>query len=171
MKRLARHIVGDQLSAAVRAEPRGTGTSGARDPLAREVKLLGALLGQVIAEQDGVELLDLVERVRRAAIALRRGGGTTMPSGSSARRWTANWTASASAQTEGLIRAFTLYFQLANLAEEKQRVRRCAARALGDTRQLPTSRSAAAVDLLRGARRRSVPNSNRSSTSSRSGWC
>ncbi len=37
-------------NAAVRAEPAGIGSSGARDPLAREVKLLGALLGQIIAE-------------------------------------------------------------------------------------------------------------------------
>ena len=36
-----------------RAEPRGIGTAGARDPLAREVRLLGALLGQVIVEQAG----------------------------------------------------------------------------------------------------------------------
>ena len=47
-------------NAAVRAEPRGIGTAGARDPLAREVKLLGALLGEVIVEQEGEELLDLV---------------------------------------------------------------------------------------------------------------
>ena len=38
------------------------GTFGARDPLAREVKLLGALLGQVIVEQEGIAALDLVER-------------------------------------------------------------------------------------------------------------
>ena len=59
---------------AVRAEPRGIGTSAARDPLAREVKLLGALLGQVIVEQEGEALLALVERVRRATIELRRTG-------------------------------------------------------------------------------------------------
>ena len=57
---------------AVRGEPRGIGTAGARDPLAREVRLLGALLGQVIVEQEGLELLELVERVRRRTIALRR---------------------------------------------------------------------------------------------------
>src|SRR3954449_8249027 len=61
-------------NAADRAEPRGVGTFGARDPLAREVKLLGALLGQVIVEQAGGDALDLVERVRRQTIALRRGG-------------------------------------------------------------------------------------------------
>ena len=39
---------GRAANPAQRAEPRGIGSSGARDPLAREVKLLGALLGQVI---------------------------------------------------------------------------------------------------------------------------
>ena len=57
---------------ALRAEPAGIGTAGARDPLSREVKLLGALLGQVIVEQEGPELLELVERVRRRTIALRK---------------------------------------------------------------------------------------------------
>src|SRR3954470_12058840 len=62
-------------NAALRAEPRGIGTATARDPLAREVKLLGALLGQVIVEQEGLAALELVERVRKATIALRREGG------------------------------------------------------------------------------------------------
>ncbi len=57
---------------AMRAEPRSVGTARARDPLAREVRLLGALLGQVIAEQEGPAALDLVERVRGRAIAVRR---------------------------------------------------------------------------------------------------
>src|SRR6187455_3852298 len=59
-------------SPAVAAEPLGIGTAGARDPLAVEVRLLGALLGQVIAEQAGPELFALVERIRKRTIALRR---------------------------------------------------------------------------------------------------
>ena len=55
-----------------RAEPAGIGSAGARDPLAREVRLLGALLGQVIIEQAGAETYEPVERIRRRAIALRR---------------------------------------------------------------------------------------------------
>ena len=35
------------------AEPTGIGSARARDPLALEVRLLGALLGQVITEQAG----------------------------------------------------------------------------------------------------------------------
>ena len=53
-------------NAAVRAEPATVGTARARDRLALEVRLLGSLLGQVIAEQAGPDLLDLVERIRRS---------------------------------------------------------------------------------------------------------
>ncbi len=107
------------VNPAVRAEPRGIGTAGARDPLAREVKLLGALLGQVIVEQAGPELLELVERVRHATIALRHTGRAEYR-----RALEAELDGIELADAEVLIRAFSLYFQLANLAEEKQRVRR-----------------------------------------------
>jgi phosphoenolpyruvate carboxylase len=62
------------VNPAISAEPKGIGTSRARDVLAREVKLLGALLGQVIVEQEGLAALELVERVRKATIAARRPG-------------------------------------------------------------------------------------------------
>ena len=103
---------------AIRAEPKGIGTARARDPLAREVRLLGALLGQVIVEQEGPEMLALVERVRRATIALRREGRLAHH-----RRLTRELDAVTLEQAEPLIRAFSLYFQLTNLAEEKQRIR------------------------------------------------
>ena len=110
---------GSRANPAVRAEPRGVGTSGARDPLAREVKLLGALLGQVIVEQGGAELLDLVERTRRRTIALRRQDDPVGAGAASAEELDSLDLG----RTEALIRAFGLYFQLVNLAEEQQRVR------------------------------------------------
>ncbi|MFH1474274.1 MAG: phosphoenolpyruvate carboxylase, partial [Chloroflexota bacterium] len=94
------------------------GTARARDPLAREVRLLGALLGQVIAEQEGPTALDLVERVRERAIALRRAGGPGV--GRSPRDELAML---ALPDLEMLARAFSTFFQLANLAEEQERVR------------------------------------------------
>jgi phosphoenolpyruvate carboxylase len=131
-------------NAAVRAEPHGIGTAGARDPLAREVKLLGALLGQVIAEQDGEELLRLVERVRRLTIDLRRTGRSVH------RRELLRLLQSADdAQLEALIRAFSLYFHLTNLAEEKHRVRRLRQRARGATRTGLEGSAAAAIHRLR----------------------
>ena len=103
---------------AVRAEPSAIGTSGARDPLAREVKLLGTLLGQVIVEQGGEELLDLVERTRRRTIALRREDDSAERA-----RLAEELDSLDVGRTEALIRAFSLYFQLVNLAEERHRVR------------------------------------------------
>ena len=105
---------------AQRAEPRSVGSAGARDPLAREVKLLGALLGQVIVEQEGEAALDMVERVRRATIDIRRGHHAR------ARRARLQSVLEAldPSAIELLIRAFSIYFQLTNLAEEKQRSRR-----------------------------------------------
>ena len=54
------------------AEPGSIGSASARDPLALEIRLLGSLLGQVITEQAGEVIYDLVERLRLAAIAFRR---------------------------------------------------------------------------------------------------
>jgi phosphoenolpyruvate carboxylase len=103
---------------AVRAEPLTVGTGRARDPLALEVRLLGSLLGQVIAEQAGRDLLDLVERIRRAAIRLRRDDDATD------RDALATELAGLDVErAEVVIRAFSLYFRLVNLAEERDRVR------------------------------------------------
>jgi len=103
---------------AIRAEPRSVGSAHARDPLAREVRLLGALLGQVIAEQEGPAALDLVERVRALAIALRRRDET-----GARRALDAELAVLDTPRLEVLARAFGAFFQLANLAEEKERVR------------------------------------------------
>jgi phosphoenolpyruvate carboxylase len=131
-------------NAAVRAEPRGIGSARARDPLAREIKLLGALLGQVIVEQEGTELLDLVERIRRGAIALRRTGGA-----GERRALAATLDAVDPRRAEVLIRAFGLYFQLANLAEEKERVRRLRRRARRSAHAIVDGSVADAIEGLR----------------------
>ena len=103
---------------AVRAEPTGIGSSGARDPLALEVRLLGALLGQVIVEQAGPDLFDLVERIRKHSIALRRADDPAVRE-----RLGTEIAGLDPDREEDVIRAFSLYFQLVNLAEERQRVR------------------------------------------------
>ena len=103
---------------AVRAEPAGIGTGRSRDPLGLEIRLLGALLGQVIAEQEGRPLLDLVERIRRTTIRLRRGDDPTLRAG-----LVAELAALDAERAEVVIRAFGLYFRLVNLAEERELVR------------------------------------------------
>lgn len=109
---------------AVAAEPRGPGIAGARDPLAREVRLLGALLGQVIAEQAGPELFALVERIRRRLIDLRRNDPPALEVVDAERAAIdAELRALDLEQAAGVAKAFTIYFGLVNLAEERQRVR------------------------------------------------
>ena len=101
-----------------RAEPAGIGSAGASDPLAREVRLLGALLGQVIIEQAGQDTYEAVERIRRRAIALRRQDDLGERTAHAAVLDGLDLGA-----TEAVVSAFSLYFQLVNLAEARGRVR------------------------------------------------
>ena len=105
-------------SAAVRAEPAGIGTSGAPDTLSAEVRLMGALLGQVVSEQAGPELFELVERVRRRTIALRHEDDPD-----ERRRLDEDLRGLDLGSAEAVIGAFALYFQLVNLVEARGRVR------------------------------------------------
>ncbi|HWC36390.1 MAG TPA: phosphoenolpyruvate carboxylase [Mycobacteriales bacterium] len=84
-------------------------------PLHDDVRRLGALLGQVVAESDGTDLYDDVERLRRACRDARRGEPSDDPAGLVA--------ALPLQQAERVARAFTVLFHLVNLAEERHRVR------------------------------------------------
>ena len=86
------------------------------EPLRRDVGLLGRLLGQVIAEQGGSSLLRDVERLRKLVIAAR----TSPRQERAAERLIATWSVE---RAEEVARAFTCYFHLANLAEERHRER------------------------------------------------
>jgi phosphoenolpyruvate carboxylase len=135
-------VTAREPNVAVRAEPATVGTARARDRLALEVRLLGSLLGQVIAEQAGPELLDLVERVRRTTIRLRREDDPTERAALGATLAGLDLP-----RAEVVIRAFSLYFRLVNLAEERDQVR-SARRRERATREDPI---AATVESLRGA--------------------
>src|SRR6185295_6444045 len=85
--------------------------------LGANVRLLGNLLGQVLVEQEGKELLDLVERIRLLARGVRRGTGSQETLGAAVGRL--------AVPAQGrVLRAFALFFQLANIAEQHHRVRR-----------------------------------------------
>ena len=85
------------------------------DALRDDVRLLGALLGQVVAETGGQELYADVEQLRRAARDARRGGDRDEP-----RRIVDGLTLE---RAEQVARAFATLFHLVNLAEERHRVR------------------------------------------------
>jgi phosphoenolpyruvate carboxylase len=106
-------------------------------PMRRDVRLLGDLLGEVLRETGGQGLLDDVERLRRAVIAARLvqappTAGTGRSSGDALGKisdMVASWPLE---RAEAVAHAFTVYFHLANLAEEHQRVRTLRERDGGD---------------------------------------
>src|SRR5262252_398039 len=99
-----------------RSEARESARLEMPEPLRRDVRLLGELLGQVVAEGGGPELLADVERLRRAVIAARESDEEDL----AAERLAASWPLG---RAEEVARAFTCYFHLANLAEEHHRAR------------------------------------------------
>src|SRR6516164_3270763 len=102
----------------------------------RDVRLLGDVLGEVITESDGPDLLADVERLRHAVISARQVPDRASPAAAAAGEAIAALVASWSrARAEQVARAFTVYFHLANLAEEQQRVRTLRSRDAGDTPQ------------------------------------
>ncbi|MBO0815476.1 MAG: hypothetical protein J2P30_10085, partial [Actinobacteria bacterium] len=89
----------------------------------RDVRLLGDLLGEVIRESGGQGLLDDVERLRHAVIAARENPpqeDEADRAGDEISALVAGWPL---ARAELVAKAFTIYFHLTNLAEERQRVR------------------------------------------------
>jgi phosphoenolpyruvate carboxylase len=88
----------------------------ARD-VERDVRELSTLLGEVLAEQASGEALETVERVRRGAIDYRRGDADSR---AALRSELADLDPGTG---EVVARAFTTYFELTNLAEERERVR------------------------------------------------
>jgi phosphoenolpyruvate carboxylase len=108
-----------QASAPIVARDSHSRDSLGGDVLAHEVKLLGGLLGQVIAEQGGPELLALVERCRLRSIAFRESGDQA-----AGELLAAELDGLDIDRAESLAGAFSLYFQLVNLAEERDAVRR-----------------------------------------------
>jgi phosphoenolpyruvate carboxylase len=97
------------------------------EPLRRDVRLLGELLGQVLREYGGDDLLADVEELRHAVIDARTGAGPPENVVALVRSWSL-------ARAEEVARAFTVYFHLANLAEEHHRVRVLRSRDVGEGR-------------------------------------
>ncbi len=103
------------------AQERETGVAGTRR-LSDDVYLLAGLLGEVITSMAGEEAFELEEAARALAKRLRRGDEEA---GQDLAELVAE---SNTGDLRILIRAFTNYFQLINLAEDNERIRRVRAR-------------------------------------------
>ncbi|MFM2202786.1 MAG: hypothetical protein RL673_445, partial [Actinomycetota bacterium] len=96
--------------------------------LRSDVRRLGDLLGQSLVRQDGEALLNLVESVRKS---VREGGGEELLNSVS------------TADAVKLVRAFNVYFNLANVAEQVHR-----SRILTEEREIKGSWISKAVDRI-----------------------
>src|SRR5438552_578830 len=115
----------DRLGHRARAAPRlsvsaaptlGSVEAPADQPLRRDVRLLGDLLGRVLVEQEDETLLADVERVRALARDARAGAPRD--------ELRAAFEELPLERQASVLRAFGLYFQLANVAEQHHRLRR-----------------------------------------------
>jgi phosphoenolpyruvate carboxylase len=88
-------------------------------PLVEDIRLLGRILGDVIREQEGVEAFELIERVRQLSVAYRLKADAS--AGRVLDRLLKNLSAD---QTVTVIRAFSYFSHLANIAEDRHHLRR-----------------------------------------------
>ncbi|PJF23415.1 MAG: phosphoenolpyruvate carboxylase [Phototrophicales bacterium] len=86
-------------------------------PLSADIKLLGNLLGQIIQEQEGAAVFNLVEQVRHEAKTRRNGDE------SASARLRAIIQQTDLRGKHMLIKAFGNYLQLINIAEDQHRIR------------------------------------------------
>jgi len=99
--------------------PKDRASADKDQPLIEDIRLLGRILGDVIREQEGQAAFELIEQVRQLSVAFRRHADT------SADRSLKKLLKGLSAdQTVSVIRAFTYFSHLANLAEDRHHIRR-----------------------------------------------
>lgn len=100
-------------------------------PLIQDIRLLGRILGDVIREQEGVAAFDLIEQVRQLSVAFRR--DADHEADKALKKLLKGLSAD---QTVSVIRAFTYFSHLANLAEDRHHIRRRTLRErAGDTQE------------------------------------
>ena len=105
-----------QPDQAIVATPR----KGDKDqPLIDDIRLLGRILGDVIREQEGQAAFDLIEQVRTLSVAFRR--NDDQDADKSLKKLLKGLSGD---QTVSVIRAFTYFSHLANLAEDRHHIRR-----------------------------------------------
>ena len=93
----------------------------ARDPeerLREDIRLLGRVLGDVLKRHEGAQLFDVIETIRQTATRFRREGNAA--DGRSLDQQLKRLSRDA---TISVVRAFSYFSHLANLAEDQHQVR------------------------------------------------
>src|SRR5689334_9091767 len=91
--------------------------------LRNDIRLLGRILGDTVRDQEGADVFDLVERIRQTSIRFHRDDDQP------ARRELELILDSMSiSQTLRIVRAFSYFSHLANIAEDQNNIRQMRAR-------------------------------------------
>jgi phosphoenolpyruvate carboxylase len=100
-------------------------------PLVEDIRLLGRILGDVIREQEGVDAFELIEQIRKLSVAFRRDADQDAD-----RALKKLLKGLSGDRAVSVIRAFTYFSHLANLAEDRHHIRRRAIHErAGDTQE------------------------------------
>ena len=95
-------------------------------PLKEDIRLLGRLLGDVLRDQEGAEVFDVVEAIRQSAVRFRRDDDPD-----AGEELAALLHKLTREQTISVVRAFSYFSHLANIAEDQHHNRRRRAHLLG----------------------------------------
>ena len=93
-------------------------------PLIEDIRLLGKILGDIVREQEGDAVFNLVERIRKLSVSFHRESNQTAN-----KDLTRILKGLTSDNAMKVLRAFTYFSHLANLAEDHHQVRRLVANA------------------------------------------
>ena len=88
-------------------------------PLVEDIRLFGRLLGDVIREQEGGEIFELIEKIRKLSVAFRR--DADQDADKSLKKLLKGLSGD---HAVSVIRGFTYFSHLANLAEDRHHIRR-----------------------------------------------
>jgi len=99
--------------------PQTVSVADKEQPLRHDIRLLGRLLGEVIRDQEGRESFELVEKIRQLSVAWKRGQDAA-----AGKQIDKLLKGLSSQQAVMVIRAFSYFSHLANIAEDRHHVRR-----------------------------------------------
>src|SRR6267142_3653029 len=110
--------------AEVRANRADDGQASEEDArLRKDIRLLGRILGDTVRDQEGADVFDLVERIRQTSIRFHRDEDRV------ARRELEHiLDGMSTAETVRIVRAFSYFSHLANIAEDQNNIRQMRAR-------------------------------------------
>ena len=110
------------MTHSMKPAPAETPSRQTRDnerPLVEDIRLLGRILGDVIREQAGAPAFELVEKIRKLSVAFRR--DADHEADKALKKLLKSLSGE---QAVSVIRAFTYFSHLANLAEDRHHIRR-----------------------------------------------